>query len=65
MPLLNVVAVIFVVGVLLWLANRYAPMDATVKGILNAFVICALVLWILFACFPGTMHHIENIKIGN
>ena len=60
MPLLHVVLILIVVGVLLWLVNTYIPMQATVKKILNAVVIIALVLWLLVVC--GV--HIPDIYIG-
>ena len=44
MPLVNVVLTLIVVGVLLWLVNRYIPMQSTIKGILNAVVVIAVVL---------------------
>lgn len=46
-PLVHVVLVLIVVGVLLWLINRYIPMQGTIKAILNAVVVIAVVLWIL------------------
>jgi hypothetical protein len=36
-----------VVGVLLWLAEKYIPMDDTIKTILRAVVMIVLVLWLL------------------
>lgn len=48
MALIQIVVVIAVIGVLLWLVNTYVPMDAKVKNILNAVVIIALVLWLVF-----------------
>ena len=47
MALLTVVLVIIAVGILLWLANKYIPMDGNIKKILNAVVIIVLVLWLL------------------
>jgi hypothetical protein len=47
MPLVNVVITLLVVGLLLWLVNRYIPMQGTIKGILNAVVVIAVVLWLL------------------
>ena len=44
MPLLQIVIVLIVVGVLLWLVNRFIPMQGTIKGILNAVVIICVVL---------------------
>jgi hypothetical protein len=47
MPLVTVVLTLCVVGVLLWLVNRYVPMQGTIKGILNAVVVIVVVLWLL------------------
>lgn len=47
MPLLHVVIVLIVVGVLLGLINRYIPMAGSIKSILNAVVVIAVVLWLL------------------
>ena len=43
MPLINVVLTLIVVGVLLWLINRFIPMQGTIKGILNLVVVIAVV----------------------
>ena len=48
MPLINVVLTLIVVGVLLWLINTYIPMQSTIKSILNAVVVIAVVLWLLY-----------------
>ncbi len=60
MSIIGIIAVIIVVGVLLWLANSFIPMDAPVKQILNAVVIILLVLWLLSLFFDfgslGTIH---------
>jgi hypothetical protein len=47
MPLIEVCAVLIVVGVLLWLINTYVPMASGVKSLLNAVVIIVLVVWLL------------------
>jgi cytochrome c oxidase assembly factor CtaG len=47
MPLINVVLTLVVIGVLLWLVNRFIPMQGTIKGILNAVVTIAVVIWLL------------------
>ena len=44
MPLLQVVIVLIVVGVLLWLVNRFIPMQSTIKAILNAVVVVIAVV---------------------
>jgi hypothetical protein len=49
MSLISLVIVLIVVGVLLWLVDTYIPMDATIKRIIQAIVIIAVVLWLLQA----------------
>jgi hypothetical protein len=62
MPLIQLVEVLIVVGVLLWLVNRFIPMQATIKSILNAVVVIAVVLWILNV--TGLLHSFSNIRVG-
>jgi len=47
--LINVVIVLIVVGLILWLINRFIPMDYRIKQILNVVVIIAVIIWILRA----------------
>jgi len=63
MPLLQLVMVLIVVGVLLWLVNRFVPMQGTIKSILNAVVVIAVVLWLLNVF--GLFHSFSNIRIGS
>ena len=62
MPLLTVVITLAVVGLLLWLVNRFIPMQGTIKGILNAVVIICVVLWLLNVF--GLFHSLSGIHIG-
>jgi hypothetical protein len=61
MPLLQVLIILIVVGVLLWLVNRFIPMQATMKKILNAVVIIAVVIWLLKVF--GLLDSLVNIHI--
>jgi cation transporter-like permease len=63
MPLLQLVMVLIVVGVVLWLINRFIPMQGTIKSILNAVVVIAVVLWLLniFGLFNSFAH----IRVGS
>lgn len=63
MPLINIVIVLIVVGVLLWLINRFIPMQGTIKSILNAVVVIVVVLWLLnvFGLFSSLSH----IRVGS
>ncbi|MGO9619931.1 MAG: Thivi_2564 family membrane protein [Desulfobaccales bacterium] len=62
MPLIHVVLVLVVVGVLLWLVNSYIPMAGSIKSILNAVVVIAVVLWLLTVF--GLMGEISKIQVG-
>ena len=62
MPLVHVVIVLIVVGVLLWLINRFIPMAGSIKSILNAVVVIAVVLWLLNVF--GVLGSLSRIHIG-
>jgi predicted membrane protein len=47
MPLLNIVVALIVVGVALWLINRFIPMASSIKAILNVVVVVAVGIWVL------------------
>lgn len=47
MSIVSILVVLIVVGVLLWLVNTYIPMSGTMKKIVNAVAIIAVVLWLL------------------
>ena len=47
MPLVQVIVLLIVVGVVLFLINQYIPMAASIKSILNAVVVIAVIIWLL------------------
>jgi hypothetical protein len=49
MPLLNLVVILIVVGVGLYLINRYIPMASSIKTILNVLVVVVVCVWVLQA----------------
>jgi hypothetical protein len=61
MPLVQILLALIVVGVLLWLVNRFIPMQGSIKSILNGVVVIAVVLWLLniFGLFHST-----HIRVG-
>jgi ABC-type long-subunit fatty acid transport system fused permease/ATPase subunit len=61
MSLIAVVLTLIVVGVLLWLINTFIPMQATIKGILNAVVVIAVVIWLLYGF--GLVGHTGDIRL--
>jgi hypothetical protein len=62
MSLLTIALVIIVVGVLLWAAEKYIPMNDTVKRILIGVVVIVLILWILDAF--GLLDAVRGAHIG-
>ena len=62
MPLLQILLTLIVVGVLLWLVNRFIPMQGSIKSILNGVVVIAVVLWLLNIF--GLFHSLAHIRIG-
>ena len=63
MPLVTVVITLAVVGLLLWLVNRFIPMQGQIKGILNGVVVIAVVLWLLK--IVGLFDNLSQFHIGN
>lgn len=47
MSLLNIVLILIIVGILLWLINRFIPMDYKIKMILNIVVVIAVIIWLI------------------
>ena len=47
MSLISLVVILIFVGVLLYLVNRYIPMDAKIKTIINVVVIVVVCIWLL------------------
>ena len=62
MPLIQLVIILVFVGVLLWVINSYIPMQATIKKILNAVVVIAVLLWLLNVF--GVIGSLQGIHIG-
>jgi hypothetical protein len=62
MPLINVIVVLIVVGIILGLINRFIPMAGSIKSILNAVVVIAVVLWLLNVF--GILSHLSTIRVG-
>jgi hypothetical protein len=62
MSLISLVLVLVVVGVVLWLINKFIPMQATIKKILNVVVIIVVILWLLSVF--GIIGSLDTIRIG-
>lgn len=62
MPLTTVIITIVAIGVLMWLVNRFIPMQGQIKSILNGVVVIVLVLWI--ANLYGLFSHLSQFHVG-
>jgi hypothetical protein len=58
--LLTIVMVIVVAGIVLYVINRWVPMQATLKNILNVVVVILVLVWLAHAL--GFIHWLEKIK---
>ncbi len=63
MPLVNVVFFLIIIGVILWLINRFIPMAGSIKSILNAVVVIAVIVWLLNV-FGFMSTNIPRIHVG-
>jgi predicted membrane protein len=62
MPLLNLVIALIVVGMALWLVNRYIPMASSIKTILNVVVVVAVAVFVLKSA--GLWGDVTSFRIG-
>lgn len=62
MPLIQLVIVLVVVGLILWVINRFIPMQSTIKSILNVVVVIVVIIWLLGVF--GLIGDISAIRIG-
>jgi thiol:disulfide interchange protein len=62
MPLINLVIALVIVGVALYLINRYIPMASSIKSILNVVVVVAVGIWVLQAV--GLWGQISSFRVG-
>jgi hypothetical protein len=62
MPLLNLVVVLVIVGIGLYLINRYIPMASSIKSILNVVVVIAVCVWLLQA--TGLWGNVTSFRLS-
>ena len=62
MPLIHLVIILVVVGLILWVINRYIPMQSTIKKILNVVVIIVVIIWLLSVF--GVIGNLSTIRVG-
>lgn len=61
MPIINIALILIVIGVLMWLVNNYVPMAGSIRSILNAVVVIAVVVWVLRA--SGVWSDLEQYRV--
>lgn len=62
MPLINIVIMLIVVGLGLSLINRYIPMAASIRTILNVVVVVVVIVWVLQAM--GLWADVSSFRVG-
>ena len=63
MPLIQIVITLIIVGVLMWLVNRFLPMHSTIRSILNGLVAILVIVWLVNVF--GLMHYITSFHVGH
>ena len=60
MNIISVLVVLIIIGVVLYLVERFIPMDATIKLIVRIVVLLVVILWLLriFGLLSSTALHI-------
>ncbi|MGJ5818099.1 Thivi_2564 family membrane protein [Paludibaculum fermentans] len=61
MPLLNIVVMLILVGVGLYLVNRFIPMASSIKSILNVVVVVCVCIWLLQAV--GLWSTVSSVRV--
>lgn len=62
MSVFSLLLTLILVGVVLWLVNKYIPMDSKIKTILNVVVVILVILWLLSAF--GVIGSLSNMRVG-
>jgi hypothetical protein len=63
MPLIQIVITLIIVGVLLWLVNRFIPMQSSINSILNGVVVIVVVLWLLNVFGIFHLHALSHLYV--
>lgn len=62
MTMIQILLILIIIGVILSLINRYIPMAASIKSILNAVVGIAVIIWLLNVF--GLLAGVPRVHIG-
>lgn len=61
MSIIGLIVLLIVVGLLLYAANTWIPMDPKIRQILNVVVVLLVVVWLLVTFVPGLM----SVRVPN
>lgn len=61
MPIITIFIVLLVIGLILFLINKYAPIDGKIKTIINWVAIIIAIIWLLDVF--GVLNILESAKI--
>lgn len=61
MSVITIIIVLVVVGLILYLVNKYLPMDEKIKLILNIVIVIILIIWLLKAF--GVWGELNSVKV--
>lgn len=64
MPLIHLLVILLVIGFVLFLINRYAPIDAKIKTVINWVVMAAVVIYLIGVFFPEACSGFHDIRVG-
>ncbi len=62
--LIHIVITLVIVGFLLWLVNRFIPMQSNIKSILNGVVVIVVVVWLLGVFGIFHLHALSHMRVG-
>ena len=60
MPILTVILILVVIAFVMWLVNKYIPMDPAIKNVLYVLVLIVVLAWLIQLLAPG----IANVRVG-
>ena len=63
MSVVSLLIMLIIIGVVLWLINKYIPMDGKIKTILNVVVVILVILWLLNEF--GVIGSLSSTHIGS
>ena len=48
MPLAAIAITLIAAGALIWIVNRFVPMDGGISGVINFVIVTTVIIWLLY-----------------